>query len=103
MDNLAQEMITLLNEALVASCPPTYTSSTLKRPPWMTREVDDARANIRHRLKRARKSKLNKDWNNYQSNLRDYKNYSINQNPSHGKNSVRMLNPYEKHQGSIKS
>ena len=73
MDNLAQEMITLLNEALVASCPPTYTSSTLKRPPWMTREVDDARANIQHRLKRARKSKLTKDWNNYQSNLRDYK------------------------------
>ena len=28
-DNLAQELITLLNEALVASCPPTYTSSTL--------------------------------------------------------------------------
>ena len=46
MDNLAQELITLLNEALFASCPPTYTSSTLKRPPWMTREVDDARANI---------------------------------------------------------
>ena len=46
MDDLAQELITLLNEALVASCPPTYTFSTLKRPPWMTREVDDARANI---------------------------------------------------------
>ena len=44
MDNLAQELITLLNEAMVASCPPAYTSSTLKRPPWMTREVDDARA-----------------------------------------------------------
>ena len=73
MDNLAQELITLLNEALVASCPPTYTSSTLKRPPWMTREVDDARANIQHRLKRARKSKSTKDWNNCQSNLRDYK------------------------------
>ena len=73
MNNLAQEMIILLNEALVASCPPTYTSSTLKRPPWMTREVDDARANIQHRLKRARKSKLTKDWNDYQSNLRDYK------------------------------
>ena len=38
MDNLAKESITLLNEALVASCPPTYTSSTLKRPPWMTRK-----------------------------------------------------------------
>ena len=73
MDNLAQELITLLNEALVASCPPSYTSSTLKRPPWMTREVDDARANIQHQLKRARKSKLTKDWNNYQLNLRDYK------------------------------
>ena len=73
MDNLAQKIITLLNEALVASCPITYTSSTLKRPPWMTREVDDARANIQHRLKKARKSKLTKDWNNYQSNLRDYK------------------------------
>ena len=73
MDNLAQELITLLNEAMVASCPPIYTSSTLKRPPWMTREVDDARANIRHRLKRARKSKSKNDWNNYQSELRDYK------------------------------
>ena len=73
MDNLAQELITLLNEALVASCPPTYTSSTLKRPPWMTREVDDARANIRHRLTRARKSKSKNDWNNYQSELRNYK------------------------------
>ena len=58
MDNLAQELITLLNEALVASCPPKYTSSTLKRPLWMTSEVDDARTNIRHRLKRARKSKF---------------------------------------------
>ena len=73
MDNLAQELITLLNEALVASCPPTCTSSTLKRPPWMTREVDDARANIRHRLKRARKSKSKNDWNNYQSELRNCK------------------------------
>ena len=73
MDNLAQEMKTLLNEALVASCPPTYTSSTLKRPPWMTREVDDARANIQHRIKRARKSKSTKDWKNYQSDLRNYK------------------------------
>ena len=71
MDNLAQELITLLNEAMVAS--PTYTFSTLKRPPWMTREVDDACANIRHRLKRTRKSKSKNDWNNYQSELRDYK------------------------------
>ena len=47
--------------------------SCVKRPPWMTREVDDARANIQHRLKRARKSKSTKDWNNYRSNLRDYK------------------------------
>ena len=39
----------------------------------MTREVDDARADIRHRLKRATKSKSKNDWNNYQSELRNYK------------------------------
>ena len=57
MDSTAQELITLINEALVAACPPTYTTNTLKKPPWMTREVDDARANIKHRLKRAKKQK----------------------------------------------
>ena len=61
MDNLAQELIALLNVALVASCPATYTSSTLKWPPWMTSEVDDAHPNIQHRLKRARKDKTKKD------------------------------------------
>ena len=56
MDNAVQELITLINEALAAACPPTYTTSTLKRPPWMTREVDEARAGIKHKLKRAKKN-----------------------------------------------
>ena len=57
LDSAAQELITLINEALVAACPPTYTTNTLKKPPWMTMEVDDTRANIKHRLKRVKKQK----------------------------------------------
>ena len=73
MDIAAQELITLINEAMIASCPSTYITSTFKRPPWMTREVDEARANIRHRLKRVKKSKTRNNWNTYHSELKDYK------------------------------
>ena len=76
MDIAAQELITLINEAMIASCLPTYITSTLKRLPWMTREVDEARANIRHRLKRAKKSKTRNNWNTYHSELKDYKKLS---------------------------
>ena len=75
MDIAAQELITLINEAMIASCPLTYITSTLKRPPWITREVDEARANIRHRLKRAKKFKTRNNWNTYHSELKDYSNY----------------------------
>ena len=73
MDNAAQELITLINEALVAACPPTYTTSTLKRPPWMTREVDEARAGIKHKLKRAKKTKTKSNWEVYHSEQEKYK------------------------------
>ena len=73
MDNAAQELITLINEALAAACPPTYTSSTLKRPPWMTREVDEAWAGIKHKFKRAKKTKSKLNWNVYHSELKKYK------------------------------
>ena len=73
MDIAAQELITLINEVVIASYPPTYITSTLKRLPWMTREVDEARANIRHRFKRAKKSKTRNNWNTYHSELKDYK------------------------------
>ena len=70
MDIAAKELITLINEAMIASCPPTYITSTHKRPPWMTREVDEARANIRQ--ERAKKSKTRINWNTYHSELKDY-------------------------------
>ena len=71
--NAAQELITLINEAMAAARPPTYTTSTLKRPPWMTREVDEARAGIKHKLKRAKKSKSKSNWDVYHSELKKCK------------------------------
>ena len=73
MDNAARELITLINEAMAAACPPTYTTSTLKRPPWMTREVNEARVGIKHKLKRAKESKSKSNRDVYHSELKKYK------------------------------
>ena len=105
MDNAAQELITLINEAMAAACPPTYTTSTLKRPPWMTREVDEARAGIKHKLKRAKKTKSKSNWDIYHSELKEYsytKNYYQILKTSLEKNSVKIQNQQEISQESIK-
>ena len=80
MDNAAQESIILINEAMAAACPPTYTTTTLKRPPWMTREVNEARADIKHKLKRTKKQNR-KIAGTHHSELKEYKKL-----PSNSKN-----------------
>ena len=51
LDQATEDLTNLVFGAFEESCPITYISSTIKKPPWLTQEVSDARAGIKHILK----------------------------------------------------
>ena len=50
-----------------------YISNTIKRPHWETKEIREAKRGIRHKLKRARNTKCDKDWRDLRSHQAEYK------------------------------
>ena len=53
---------TALREAFEEACPITYISSSVRKPPWLTREVEEAQRGIRQKLITARKKKTDALW-----------------------------------------
>ena len=53
---------TALKEAFEEACPITYISSSVRKPPWLTREVEEAQRGIRQKLITARKKKTDALW-----------------------------------------
>ena len=51
-----------LQEAFLEACPITYISSAVRKPPWLTREVEEAQRGIRRKLTTARHKKTDASW-----------------------------------------
>ena len=66
---LAESVQTAYNEATEE----IYVSNKIKSPPWETKEVRQARSDIRHRLRKARNTKSDKDWTELRSHQAEYR------------------------------
>ena len=72
--NQAVEMFhQMMIRAYEESCPYTYTTSNLRKPPWMTKEITEAKITNQRKLTKARRSKSKTDWKEYHENLKEYK------------------------------
>ena len=63
LDTACKRLNQHLLNAFESACPVTYISNSIKKPPWLTPEVELAQRGIRHKLKLARSSKNCADWN----------------------------------------
>ena len=73
LDVAGNEFTNIVTDAFHASCSLQYVSSKLRKPPWETREVAEAKKEIRHRLRKARNTKSDKDWAELRSHQAQYK------------------------------
>ena len=73
VDIAATQVINIVTEAHSTSCPLTYVSNSVKKPPWLTPEIQTAQKEIRHKLMKARNTKANRDWAAHRSHTKKYK------------------------------
>ena len=72
--NKAVEMFhRMIMHAYEESCSYTYTTSNLRKPPWMTKELIEAKIANQRKLTKARRSKSKAEWKEYHDNLKEYK------------------------------
>ena len=74
LDQAATELNTILSDAFEKACPITYISSSVKKPPWLTPEVEQAKRTMRHHLMKARtdKGKNKPEWLVYREKVKAY-------------------------------
>ena len=72
LDKACQQLNKHLVNAFEAACPITYISNHIKKPPWMTPEVMNAQKGMRSKLKLARTSKSDADWNAFRDSNKVY-------------------------------
>ena len=65
--NTAESLEKAITKAFNFSCPVTFISNKIKKPPWLTPEVEQARHDVRRKLMTARKTKAKKDLENLKS------------------------------------
>ena len=73
IDIAATQAINIVTEAYNNSCPLTYVSNSVKKPPWLTPEIQTAQKEIKHKLMKARNTKANRDWAAHRSHTKNYK------------------------------
>ena len=73
IDRAGEEFTDLVTSAFHAACDEQYVSSKLRKPPWETKEVGEAKKELRHRLRKARNTKADKDWSELRSHQAQYK------------------------------
>ena len=73
LDTVASNLNTMITAAYHKSCPITYTSSKIKKPPWLTQDIIGAQKEIQHKLKKARKVNTPPIWEQYRLRLKHYK------------------------------
>ena len=62
LDQKVEAINNTLIKAFNEACPVTYISSAIRKPPWLTPQIEEAQRGIRHKLKLARKHKTKKHW-----------------------------------------
>ena len=62
VDDKVSTINTALREAFEEACPITYISSAVRKPPWLTPEIEEAQRGMRRKLITARKTKSNNLW-----------------------------------------
>ena len=62
IDEAVESINSILQKAFEDACPPTYISSSVRRPPWLTPEVEKAQRSIRRKLMGARNNKTSRAW-----------------------------------------
>ena len=62
IDQTVENINNTLKKAFEEACPITYISSSIRKPPWLTPQIEEAQRGIRHKLKLARKNKTQKHW-----------------------------------------
>ena len=72
LDKAAEDLNSILKEAYESNCPKTYISSSIKKPPWLTAEVQAAQRGVRHQLMKARSTKTEPEWESYRKRVREY-------------------------------
>ena len=74
LDQAATELNTILNDAFEKACPITYISNSVKKPPWLTPVIEQAKRTMRHHLMKARpvKGKNKPEWLVYREKVKAY-------------------------------
>ena len=62
IDERVEAINSTLKAAFEAACPPTYISSSVRKPPWLTSEVEEAQRSLKRKLMLARNTKKDKAW-----------------------------------------
>ena len=72
IDNAAKQLTNKIISSFNASCAVAFSSNKIKPPPWETKEVREARAGIKYRLRQSRGTKSDKDWMELRSHQAGY-------------------------------
>ena len=62
IDETGELINSTLKQAFEEACPPTYISSSIRKPPWLTPEVEEAQRGIKRKLMAARNTKTDAAW-----------------------------------------
>ena len=73
MEEATESLLDCKRRAFRVACPITYIANDIKKPPWLTPEVESAQRQIQHKLMRARASKSIPAWEEYKTRLSKYK------------------------------
>ena len=72
INRAAAQLTENVNKAFESACEASYVSNRIRRPPWETKEVREAKAGVRHPLRQARSTKSDKDWSELRSHQAEY-------------------------------
>ena len=91
IDHKVNVINTALREAFEEACPITYISSAVRKPPWLTREVEEAQRGIRRKLTTARRKKTDASWLALRESNKQYRGGA---NAPKGPKKPRFLGPF---------
>jgi len=74
LDRATTELNRIISDAFEKACPITYIANSVKKPPWLTPEVEEAKKDMRHHLMKARptKGKNKPEWLVYREKVKAY-------------------------------
>ena len=62
LDKKTEELLSAIRNAYHQCCPVTHVTGSVKKPPWLTKSVQNARKDVRSKLMKARWIKNNQSW-----------------------------------------